>query len=101
MTRKNKKKKTAQLNHARHKSDSSVTYICPSCKRTEKIPAEVVLHFDFMDDGDPAFPPRFSCQFCHDVLMTPLKFVGHKGYTYITDQKTAICISSPPDSQID
>ena len=98
MHKKNKKRKTGRSNHAHPKSQLFVTYICPSCKRTEKIPHEVVLHFDFMDDGDPAFPPRFACQVCPEILMTPLKFVGHKGYTYITDPKTTICISLPPYS---
>ena len=54
------------------------------------------MHFDLFDEGDPAFPPRFQCPFgCH-ILMTPLKFTGHLGYTYITDLQTGVCRAIPP-----
>jgi len=45
------------------------------------------LSFDFIDDGLPAFSPRFLSQFCPNILMTPLKVVDHKGDTCITDPK--------------
>lgn len=79
----------------------SVTYLCPRCKGTEAIPEEVVLHFDFLDEGDPTFPPRFQCPFGCNRLMTPLKFTGHLGYTYITDPQTGVCRDIPPVSTPD
>lgn len=75
---------------------AGVTYLCPECKGTEEIPLAVVLQFDLLDEGDPAFPPRFQCPFGCNILMTPLKFIGHLGYTYITDLQTGVCRSIPP-----
>lgn len=33
--------------------------------------------------------------------MTPLKFTGHLGYTYITDPQTGVCRDIPPVSTPD
>jgi hypothetical protein len=76
--------------------NQTVTFFCPGCKRTEDIPADVVLHFDLMDAGDQAFPPRFLCSFGCRVMMTPLQFTSHLGYTYLTDPTTGKCSTSPP-----
>ena len=58
-----------------------VEFICPNCSTKENIPADIVMHFDVMDGGDPSVPPRFDCQRCSDK-MVPVYFVGHTGIIY-------------------
>lgn len=79
--------------------NQTVTFVCPKCRKTEEIPTEVVLHFDFLDDGDPSFPPRFLCAFGCDVYMTPLQFTGQRGFSYATDLSSGRCRSFPSSSR--
>lgn len=76
----------------------SVTFFCPHCRKTEEIPTEVVLHFDFLDEGDPSFPPRFLCPFGCAVYMTPVHYTALSGFSYQTDLKTGRCRSCPPSA---
>ncbi len=46
------------------KKEQGVSYRCRSCKRKERIPVDVVQHFDEADGGDPSVPPRFACEAC-------------------------------------
>jgi hypothetical protein len=55
------------------------------CNENEKIPLDVVISFDAMDDGDPTVPPKFGCQKCGGE-MYPEYYKGIHGYEYkITD----------------
>jgi hypothetical protein len=68
-----------------HQNPNNIFYVCFACGRQERIPLSVVLDFDAADTGDPSVPPRFSCQYCPDVLMWPIFYRGLHGYTYSAD----------------
>ena len=51
------------------------------CNIEEDIPREVVEHFDIIDDGDTAVPPRFSCENCGGEMI-PKKYKGVHGIDY-------------------
>ena len=59
-------------------------FICTKCKTHEDIPTDVVLNMDFMDSGDPLYPPMFYCEKCNG-LMKPKYFVGYTGIVYQYD----------------
>jgi len=60
---------------------STVRFICLQCNIEEDIPREVVEHFDIIDDGDTAVPPRFSCENCGGEMI-PKKYKGVHGIDY-------------------
>ena len=60
---------------------NSVEFICPKCKTRESIPFYIVDMMDRQDNGDPNYPPRFSCQNC-DGLMEPVYYKNYKGIVY-------------------
>ena len=65
------------------------TFICESCKTTEKIPTQIVVEMDLHDEGgDLRYPPRFSCESCLDAQMYPLFYKSFRGITYKYDPKT-------------
>lgn len=57
-----------------------IEFICPKCKRKEKIPTYIVEMLDASDQGlvDLTYPPRFDCEKC-DGKMVPIYYVSVNG----------------------
>lgn len=72
VSKKRKKKKEVGI------KDKYVNYICKECGEEEKIPYETVRFMDEMDEGDPNYPPMFSCEKCGGN-MTPEKYISIYG----------------------
>jgi len=69
---------------AKFKPNKNVKFKCASCRKSEDIPRDVVLHFDGMDGCDPSVPPRFDCPNCHG-LIEPVYYKSVYGYIYKLD----------------
>jgi len=73
--------KNFNSNHTHLPKDKKILFRCLNCGFEEHIPKFIVTILDFFDRGDPAFPPRFSCQFCSGH-MHPVFYENRKGITY-------------------
>lgn len=70
---KKRKKKVVKTNNPK-----DINYICTECGIEEKIPYETVRFMDEMDEGDPNYPPMFSCENCGGN-MKPEKYISIAG----------------------
>jgi len=69
--------------------NKNIEFVCTSCKATEKIPKHVVDDMDLGDvQGDPRYPPRFTCESCSNGLMSPTHYKSLAGKTYRYNPKT-------------